>query len=416
MKKKDIIKQLNQNKIKLYEIEKYTDHNKAIEIRREYIADLINAKLDSLSKFPFSPKKIYGRNCENVIGGACLPIGIAGPMTVKGNHANGEYLIPLATTEGALVASVNRGSKIIRESGGATVTSKYVGITRAPLFRVKNIKEASKFEKWFKDNFKKIKKVGDQTDKYLTIKEYEFYSNGKNIWIRFVFDTGDAMGMNMAVIATKKICSWIETEYKGIKTIAISGNMCIDKKPAYINTIKGRGRIVEAEVTVPQNIVKKYLKSNPEDILEVNKNKIWLGGQMAGSFGFNAHAANMLAAIFIATGQDPAQVVGGSLASLNMEKNKEGLYIHTRIPSLNIATVGGGTTLATQNECQKIILSNISKNLKEKEEKEINLTQKLAEIIGTAVLAGEISLHAAFASRTFVKAHKDLGRCKLNKK
>lgn len=410
MENEDLLEKLIKDEVKIYELEKYVSKKEAAEVRKKFIETKTGADLSNLENYSFDPEKVYGRNCENLIGGASMPLGVAGPMMVKADNANGEYFIPLATTEGALIASINRGAKTISMSGGANVVCEYVGITRAPLFRLESIGKAREFKVWFTENYEKIKELAESTDSYLTLKNYKIYTNGKNVWVRINFDTGDAMGMNMAVVATKSMCDYIERNFDGVRTLAISGNMCIDKKPGFINAVEGRGRIVEAEAVIPADVVKRYLKCDVDDVLEVNKNKTIVGSIMAGSLGFNAHTANMLAGIFIATGQDPAQVVGGSLSSTIMEKQGEDLYVHVRIPSLNIATVGGGTGLASQNNCLKMILSNVSDELKERED--INNTDKLAEIIAVAVLAGEISLHAAFAGGSFVKAHEDLGRSK----
>lgn len=415
MNKEEILQKLDSGEIKLYGIEKNCDPNEAIVIRKEYIEKKLNFSLANIKEYPYDASKIYGRNCENVIGVATLPVGVAGPIKVLGEHAYGEYFVPIATTEGALVASVNRGAKTISDSGGAIVRSEYVGITRAPLYRLKNIAKAKEFIKWVTNNFEKIKEIGNSTDKFLNVTTFEPYSNGKNVWLRFSFNTGDAMGMNMAVIATKAMSEWMESNFEGVETLCISGNMCTDKKAASINVISGRGRMVEAEIVIPREIVERDLKTTVTKVIEVNHNKVWLGSQMAGSLGFNAHVANMIAGIFIATGQDPAHVVDASLTSTNMEAESNGdLYMHIRIPALNIATFGGGTSLATQSDYQKMIITNVSDNLKENTDPlslgNINNTQKLAEIIGATLLAGELSLHAAFANNTFVKAHTDFGR------
>jgi hydroxymethylglutaryl-CoA reductase (NADPH) len=408
MNKTEIIEKIEQGKIKMYEIENYFDKTESVEIRRIYIERQTGKKFDSIGSFTFDPNNVYGKNCENVIGGATLPIGIAGPLKVISDNANGEYYVPIATTEGALVASINRGAKTVSLSGGVNVISEYVGITRAPVFQVANIKEAKKFKIWFAKNYDLVKKIGEATDQYLDVIGYKIYTFGKNVWIRFNFDTKDAMGMNMAVVATQQMCDYIESKYKNIRTIAVSGNMCTDKKPALINSIEGRGRIIEAEAIIPNQILKKYLKTTADAIAEVNHIKTWMGSALAGSIGFNAHSANMVAGIFIATGQDPAHIVSTSMSYTNIESINNDLHINVKIPSLNVATVGGGTKLATQMECCDLMLTNTSSTLKEK--RNINKTDKLAEITGACVLAGELSLHAAFASKNFVQAHQKYGR------
>lgn len=414
MNEDEILKKLTNSEIKLYDIEKFIDKESSVRIRRKYIEKLISGDLKGLSEYPQDAEKIYGRNCENLVGSVSLPLGVAGPVRVLGNNAFGEYLLPLATTEGALVASVNRGAKLISMLGGCRVVSKYVGITRAPLFKLPSLDESYKFVDWFENNKSEIFEIGENTDKYLKVIGATTHINGRYVWIRFSFNTSDAMGMNMAVVATKAMSEMMEEKFEGLDTLSISGNMCVDKKPAAINQIEGRGRTVEAEIVIPEDVLMNKYSVSAERLVEVNKGKIWLGGYMSGSFGFNAHHANMIASIYISTGQDPAQVVEGSMGSTNIEKFEDSVVVNVRIPCLNIATFGGGTGLSTQKECQSIILTNIAEDISEDENPnnsgKIDQTQKLAEIIGAGVLAGEISLQIAFANRGFVKAHTEYGR------
>lgn len=404
-----IFEKLMNGSIKLYKLEELLDKATAISLRRKYFEKKLGIDLSSTSSFPFNPDKVYGRNCENVIGSASLPVGVAGPIKVFGKDANGEYIIPIATTEGALVASINRGAKLINMAGGSNSISTYVGITRAPIYRLNSIRDVERFKKWVSTNIENIRSKIKETDQFIDLINLDTFSNGKNVWLRIQFDTKDAMGMNMAVIACKHLSEWMEGEFAGLKTIAISGNLCVDKKPAAMNIINGRSRIVESEVTISKEIIESELSTTVEKIVEVNRNKIWVGGHMSGSLGFNAHVANIVAGVFIATGQDPAQVVGASMASTTMEMDEnEDLYAHVRIPELDVATFGGGTTLPTQNQLQKLMLKNISSEIFEEENH--SLTNKLAEILGAGALAGEISLAAAFANDGFVKAHTDFGR------
>jgi hydroxymethylglutaryl-CoA reductase (NADPH) len=405
----EIFRQLIKGTVKIYKLEELTDKSTAISLRRKYIEHKLNLNLESISKFSFDPDKIFSRNCENVIGGATLPVGVAGPILVRGDDANGEYFVPIATTEGALVASVNRGAKLINLSGGATTISTYVGITRAPLYRLESIRKAREFVSWVMKNLDVIRSKIQQSDKFIDMIDLTPYTNGKNVWLRIQFNTKDAMGMNMAVVATKHLSDWMESQFDGLRTVAISGNLCVDKKPASINIIEGRGRIVEAEVTISKKTIINELNTTVEKIVEVNRNKIWVGGHMSGSLGFNAHVANVVAGVFIATGQDPAHVVGGSMASTTMETTEDGdLYAHVRIPELNVATFGGGTMLSDQSQLRDLMIGNLSQELTEPEN--VNNTNKFAEVLGAACLAGEISLLAAFANDGFVKAHTDLGR------
>ncbi len=406
MEKKDLSTKLDAGEIKLYEIENHVDSkSEAIEIRREYVASKLGLDFEFINKINFNPDQIYKANCENVIGAVSLPVGLAGPMKVNGQFAKGEFFTPIATTEGTLVASISRGAKLIHVAGGTTTSTHYHGITRAPVFRTSGIRESEEFAEFAKKNLSKLQEITSQTDKFIKLRDFDPIINGRSIWLRFHFDTSEAMGMNMAVKATKAMSDYLESE-TNVKTIAISGNACIDKKPSSINSLLGRGRTVTAEVRLSEEICRKYLKSEIDDIVDVGNRKIWQGSTMAGSLGYNSHVANMIAGIFIATGQDPAHTVDASTATTTFEKDGDELYVAVRIPTLNIATVGGGTGLSTQKELLSIALTNLEDGkLIEKDR-----TAAFSEIIGTVVLAGELSLAAAFANNTFVKAHEDLGR------
>ena len=338
-------------------------------------------------------KKIAG-NIENMVGWTKMPLGQAGPVLINKK----EYFLPLATTEGALVASVNRGCKATRLSGGIKAMTENVGATRGPVFRTKGIEEAQKFKLWLEDNFVRVKTEAEATSSHLRLKKLETASCGKDVWVRFYFDTGEAMGMNMATIATEKIAELIEDKLK-IKCLALSGNYCVDKKPSWLNFINGRGNKVWAEAVIKREIVKEVLKTTPERIVEVVQKKQWLGSMMSGSLGANGHFANMVAAIFLATGQDMAHVAEGSLgvttAELVAGSIVPDLYFSVYLPDLMVGVVGGGTRLETQSQALKKL--GVDKN-------------ELAEVIGGAVLAGELSLTAALASGDLARTHVKPGR------
>lgn len=331
-------------------------------------------------------------NIENMIGWTKVPLGEAGPLLINQK----EYYLPLATTEGALVASINRGCKATRLAGGIKVLVEEVGTTRGPVFRTSGIIESLKLKNWLDDHFNELKKEAGKTSSHLILKKLGTRFCGKDVFVRFYFDTGEAMGMNMVTIATQKIVELIEKKLE-IKCLALSGNFCIDKKPAWLNFISGRGQRVWAESVIARKIVKDVLKTTPEKIIEVVRSKQWLGSMMAGSLGFNGHFANILAAIFLATGQDLAHVAEGSLGITTAEPEGKSLYFSVYLPDLMVGTVGGGTRLETQSQALKKL--GVNKKI-------------LAEVIGGAVLAGELSLTAALASQDLAKAHKSLGRAK----
>jgi hydroxymethylglutaryl-CoA reductase (NADPH) len=341
-----------------------------------------------------------GKNIENMVGITKVPLGVAGPVQLKSGQ---KIKLPLATTEGALVASVNRGCKAITQAGGATVKVVNQGATRGPVFRVANLKEGEKLIDWVEKNLSRLKALAAKTEPHLTLLDVKPQLLGREVFFRFRFDTSEAMGMNMVTMATEAIAGEIEKNCQA-QLIAVSGNYCVDKKVSWLNFIEGRGKQVWAEIILPQKIVNQVLKSSPEEIVAVVKSKQWLGSILSGSLGFNGHFANMVAAIFLATGQDLAHVVDGSMGITTTEVVANGdLYFAVYLPSLMVGTVGGGTGLPTQKEALEIL--GIERTKK-------GAAVKLAEAVGLAVLAGELSLTAALAGRNLGRAHQKLGRSK----
>lgn len=338
------------------------------------------------------------RNCENRIGVAQIPLGVAGPIEIHGQEANGNFFLPLATTEGALVASINRGSKAIRLSGGAVVVATRVGMTRGPVFYTGSVKKSESLARWVSKNKKNLETIAQQTSSHISLLDVKIKKLPEYVFLRFSFSTADAMGMNMVTIATDAIVSEIEKK-TGTRCLALAGNFDIDKKPAWLNIINGRGVEVLAEVVLSKQIVKDVLKTSAQAMFDVWLGKCMVGSAVSGSLGFNAQFANVIAAIFIATGQDVAHVVEGSLGMTTMRVEKENLYCSISLPSLIVGTVGGGTHLPTQKEALSIL------GLQGQ-----NDVIKFAEIVGAAVLAGELSLLASLSVGTLAKAHKALGR------
>lgn len=378
-----------------------------INLRRKALEKKLGVKLPHTGKYSLDDKLASTKNCENMIGIAQIPLGVAGPLKVKSSSIRQaqdkvqSYYIPLATTEGALVASVNRGCKAITQSGGATVISKKVGITRAPVFVVENINIGKETIKWVKDNFSEIKKITEETSSHLELLEIKTWMAGRNLFLRFKFDSQDAMGMNMATIACTLAADLIEKKTKA-KLVSISGNVCVDKKPNMLNFIEGRGMQVWADCILPFDIVEKVLKTTSKKFVDVVMRKIYLGSIVSGSIGANAHAANVLAAIFTACGQDIAHLAEVSSVITTAEIVRENLYVSVFLSDLVVGTIGGGTGLETQKEALSILGvfgGDDGKN-----------SQKLAEIIGAAVLAGEISLIASLSVNSLACAHQKLGR------
>ncbi|MEJ2347713.1 MAG: hydroxymethylglutaryl-CoA reductase [Patescibacteria group bacterium] len=357
----------------------------------------------AIKKTVLAKEMVEGKNCENFIGATQVPLGTAGPLKIVfDNQKRKEYTLPLSTTEGALVASVNRGCKATHSSGIKTYVQN-IGATRGPIFRVKDISQARKLVTFVENNLPALNKIIRKKEKHITLLKVKSQILGKNIWLRFYFDTSEAMGMNMVTIASDEISTFLQKKFE-IKCLSLSGNFCSDKKPSWANFIFGRGKKVWAEARIKKETVKKVLKTNSQNIVDVVKQKSHLGSIITGSMGFNAHYANIIAALFLSTGQDLAHVVEGAMGITDAEVEKNGdLFFSIYLPDVMVGTVGGGTHLPTQKEALKIL----GLDSKKKGDSLI-----FAQIVGAAVLAGELSLTAALASNHLAKAHQKLGRGK----
>lgn len=401
----EVVNKVINGEIELHEIDNLLDANAAMVARRLALEKMLNINLPAIGSTILDYNEIKNRNAENVIGAIQIPVGVIGPLKVEGDYAKGSFYVPIATTEGALIASVNRGAKAITKSGGAKAKILFDGMARAPLFVLPDIASVKEFLSWVEEHREEIRKVAKTTTTHGDLIEIQPFVLGNNVWLRFVFFTGDAMGMNMATIASEAICNYIEENFEKAKCIAVSGNLCSDKKQSMINSLFGRGKTVVAEALVKENVIKDILHTTAEKIHEVNIRKNLLGGARAGNiYQFNAHFANIIAGIFIATGQDAAQVVESSIGYTWTEVRDNDLYISVTLPSLEVGTIGGGTRLPTQREALSIMGiagsgNPIGSNAK-----------KFAEIIAATVLAGELNLLAALANKELGRAHKALGR------
>ena len=394
--------------VRLHELEQHGDPDDAAAARRRLLAADTGADLETVGSYAFDAA-LAEPNIENMLGAAQVPMGVVGPITVSGGAVDGDTHLPLATTEGALVASVNRGCAAIRAAGGATARVLKNGMTRAPVFRVADVAEASETASWVRNNVEQLAEAAESTTSHGELRDVTPYVVGDSVFLRFVYDTKDAMGMNMATIATEAACGIVEAETPA-DLVALSGNLCSDKKPAAINSVEGRGRTVAADVSIPRETVESYFGTTPEAIAEANTRKNLIGSAKAGALGFNAHAANTVAAAFLATGQDIAQVVEGSNAITTAEVRDGGpasdgdLYASLTIASLEVGTVGGGTKLPTQAEALDVV------GVRGGGDPPGANADALAEVIATAALAGELSLLGALASNHLASAHEELGR------
>jgi len=398
-----VIARLKEGSLKLYELEKEMPPLDAIHVRREFVARETGASLENIGIFSIDVDRVTKRNCENMIGTVQIPVGVAGPLLVKGEYAEGVFWLPLATTEGALVASVNRGCSAISKAGGAEVRIFHDGMTRAPAFAARSIVHAKEVADWVTSHREELSTAAESTTSHGKLTGIIPFIAGTSIFVRLEFDTKDAMGMNMVTIASAKVADII-TQQTGARLIALSGNMCTDKKPAAINAILGRGRSTVAGVFLTHDQVASVLKTDVRTLAEVNYRKNFVGSARAGAMGFNAHAANIVAAMFIACGQDAAHSIDGSTCMTTVDPSDDGVYVSVTLPSLPVGTVGGGTGVDTQHECLTILGVAGSGNPPGANAK------KLAEIISSAVLAGELSLLGALAAQHLARAHQQLGR------
>jgi len=391
--------------IKDHQLEKLLDHHRAVDVRRL----AFDSKLSSvgcggaLTDLPSGPSldysRVFGANCEIVVGYVPLPVGMVGPLTLNGQSV----YIPMATTEGCLVASTNRGCKAITQGSGATSVILRDGITRAPCVRMNSAKEAAELKLWCEmpANFATLKHAFESTTGFGKLLSVEPTVAGKNAYLRLQCFAGDAMGMNMVSKGSLAVIDLLKSVFPTLVLVALSGNMCTDKKAAATNWIHGRGKSVVVEAIIPQHVVRTTLKTTVQAIVQTNIHKNLIGSAMAGAIGgFNAHAANNVTAVFLATGQDPAQNVESSNCITLLEETEDGdLWICCTMPSIEVGTVGGGTSLPAQSACLKAIGCkgggvNPGDNAKQ-----------LAHVVAAATMAGELSLLAALAANTLVQAH-----------
>jgi len=344
------------------------------------------------------------KNCEQMIGSVSLPVGIAGPLTITfSSGEQSDIFLSLATTEAALVASVNRGCKVLSTSGGVSIKSVYHGMSRSMVFKPKNGKVQS-YTSAIRAKEAEWKKIGEATSAHLKILRYDLDESDGYTFLTIFCNTSEAMGMNMATIAAQAIGNFLAQELDA-DLITIAANVDSDKKPSRRTHDRGRGYEVTASAVIPSSVIQEILKTTPEKLLAVADAKLRVGSTIAGAIGSNLHAANIVAALYLATGQDAAHVVEGSLADTTVAAAKDGITIQTRLPALLVGVRGGGTALPAQNQCLSLILKPQSGMLPA-----LRRPQQMAETIGAAVLAGELSLLAAQATQTLASSHKKMAR------
>jgi len=370
----------------------------AAELRQTFLRERTGADLEHVSSYSIDPAVLAG-NIEQFLGAAQVPIGVAGPLLVDGEHAQGDFYVPLATAEGTLVASYNRGMKLLYAAGGVKTTVIDDRMQRAPCFLFASAREAREFKGWLDEHFDEIKAAAEATTRAGRLIEIEKYSASRMLFTRFDYTTGDAAGQNLTGKATQAACHWILEQRPDIEQYFLESNFATDKKSSQINILQTRGKRVVAEATIPDVLLREGMGSSSELLFRARE-VANLGGFMAGVNNNGAHSANGITAIFIATGQDAANVAESSAALVYAEHRPNGdFYYSVTIPSLIVATYGGGTGLPTQRECLELLgCYGEGKVL------------KLAEIIAATVLCGEVSLGSAIVSEDWVRAHDLLGR------
>ncbi|KAG0033055.1 3-hydroxy-3-methylglutaryl-coenzyme A (HMG-CoA) reductase isozyme [Podila clonocystis] len=392
----ELIMLINNSKIPSYILDKILgDHTRAVKIRRALISRASHTKTLETSLLPmyhYDYTKVIGQCCENVIGYVPLPVGVAGPLNVDGQM----LYLPMATTEGCLVASTSRGCKAINFGGGATTVLLADGMTRGPCVEFLSIVEACECKRWIEgDGLEILEEAFSSTTGFGHLRKLKTVVAGRLVYIRFTATTGDAMGMNMISKGCEQALKVLGEKFPSMSIVSLSGNYCTDKKPASINWIEGRGKSVVTEAVIPGQVVETVLKTTVNKLVELNLNKNLIGSAMAGAIGgFNAQAANILTAVYLATGQDPAQVVESSNCITLMKAINDGkdLLISCSMPSIEVGTVGGGTSLPPQ----AAMLDMLGVRGSHPEIPGAN-AQQLARIICAGVMAGELSLCAALA-------------------
>jgi len=375
------------------------DHsNEWAKNRREFLTEQTGVELEHTGHYSIDPAMLPG-NIENFIGVVQMPVGIAGPIQVNGESAQGLFYVPLATTEGTLVASYSRGMLLVNQCGGVKTTVVEQFMQRAPAFNFGDARQAREFGQWVIEHFKQIKAVAESTTSIGQLKHIQQWSVSRTRYLRFNYTTGDAAGQNMVGKATFAACEWICANYPGGCEYLLSGNMDTDKKHSHLNMLHSRGKRVIAEIVLKKDVLKKIMKVDTKMLAKATV-LANTGALMAGAAYNGPHSANGIASLFIATGQDEANVVESHAGLLSHELLDNGdFYLSITLPSLIVASYGGGTGLPTQKECLKLMGCYGE-----------GKANKLAEIVAATVLAGDISLACAVIGGHWVSSHDKFGR------
>ena len=379
--------------------EKENDHTAAVgERRREFLHEQTGVDLEHVGRFSFDPGVLQG-NVENYVGVAQVPIGVAGPLRINGEHAQGDFYVPLATTEGTLVASYNRGMRLLSECGGVKTTVVDDQMQRAPAFIFNDALQAREFGEWMDAHFDDIRAAAEATTRSGKLTYIGHYQVGPLRYLRVNYTTGDAAGQNMTGKATLAACEWIKENYPGGAEYVLSGAIDTDKKHSQINMLLTRGKRVVAEAVIKNDVLQRMMGVDTKTVYDYRQIGM-AGGFLAGSSYNGAHAANGLTGIFIATGQDAANISEShsGITYARLLENGD-YYWSVTLTSLIVATYGGGTSLPTQRECLELLGCAGKGNVR-----------KFAEIVAATVLCGELSLGSAIVAEEWVESHDLYGR------
>jgi hydroxymethylglutaryl-CoA reductase (NADPH) len=361
--------------------------------RRAWLGRITGTGFSHIARYSFRSDDVRG-NIENLVGAVQVPLGVIGPLKVNGQHAEGTYYVPFATTEGAMVLVYQRGAIAITKAGGVTTRIIKDENHLDPVFIVRNLEEAETLVAWIRDNFAALKEKVREATGHGELLDIQPYILGRRVALKISFYTQDAMGANMIGIATENICRFV-AERVGIEKYLLRSNLSSEKKASSVNLLSGYGKTVLAEVTLPAKVVTRHLNSSPA-ALHAAWHSWALGSFQAGAVGINGHLANGIAGIFIACGQDAAHVANACIGITTIEMTPAGdLYYAVRLPNIIVGTVGGGTALGTQRECLEMIGCYGQ-----------GKSRKFAEIIAGALLAGEIGISAGVTSDEFLDPHK----------
>lgn len=370
------------------------------DARRRYLGELGVEAPHLTGQAPqCDPEELQG-NIEQFVGMAQVPVGLAGPIRINGLHAHGDYPVPLATTEGALVASYHRGARVTARAGGVSCLVTAEQVQRAPGFVFDRLADAAHFAAWVTGEFERLKAVAATRTSHGELLDLHVQVESRSVYVILSFYTGDAAGQNMVTFCTDAICHDLVARTPVTPRVwYLESNMSGDKKATVLSFQQTRGRRVMAEVTLPRALVERALHTTPEKMSEYWRLS-FIAGVQSGSIGVSGHVANGLAALFIATGQDAACVSEASVGLTHMETTPTGdLYCGLDLPNLIVGTVGGGTRTPTARECLRIMRCEGD-----------GKAAKFAEIVAGTLLAGEISIIAAISSGHFARSHERLGR------